>query len=65
MRKDDNTATENDDSFCRTEAICQGVAQEGTGGPSKETLYECNRRYETMYYIYIGLQHVKCELVRS
>jgi len=32
MRKDGNTATRNDDSFCRTEAICQGVAQEGTGG---------------------------------
>lgn len=41
-----------------------GVAREGTGGPSKETLYECNRRYGTMYYIYVGLQHVKCELVR-
>lgn len=37
-----------------------GVAREGTGGPSKETLYECNRRYGTMYYIYVGLQHVKC-----
>lgn len=43
-----------------------GVAQEGTNGPSKETLYECNRRYETTYYIYVGLQqHVKCELARS
>lgn len=41
-----------------------GVAQEGTSGLSKETLYECNRRYETMYYIYVGLQHVKCELAR-
>lgn len=40
-----------------------GVTQEGTG-PSKEALYECNRRYETTCYIYIGLQHVKCELVR-
>jgi len=70
-----NVATENDDSFCRAEAIYQDFCwhrsrcvRKGIEGPCEETLYECNRRYETNYvFMYVGLQHrihIKCKLAR-
>lgn len=32
-----------------TVATVAGACPEGTGAPPKETLYECNRQYETNY----------------
>lgn len=68
MRKDDNAATGNDDSFCRTEAICQGFrwrrSEKERADLTKKHSTNATGDMKLRITFYVGLQHVKRELVR-